>query len=100
MRDPTFLSCINPTVGLYIMPAVLRLGGFRVLVLFPPREHPPPHVHVVNADGIAVIQLVQERKCQTTMRVDGMKPRDVRKAEQIVTEHTALLLKRWREIHG
>lgn len=39
------------------MPTVLREDGFRVVVYGPPREHPPPHVHVEHgAKGLVVIR--------------------------------------------
>ena len=63
------------------MPTVFRVGSFRVLILFPPREHSPAHVHVVNADGLVVIELATEQRPQRTMREDGMKKADVRRAE-------------------
>jgi hypothetical protein len=78
----------------------LRTDGFRVLILFPPREHPPPHVHVVNGDGIAVIYLSTARHAQRTDRVEGMSRRDARRAERLVRKHSAFLLNKWRAIHG
>jgi len=59
---------------------VLRVDGFRVVVLFPPREHGPAHVHVLNADGVAVIYLVSLDIKQFTERVEGMKRSDARAA--------------------
>ena len=82
------------------VPTVLRVDGFRVLILFPPREHPPPHVHVVNADGLVVIRLAQAGSVQRTLRREGMKASDVRRAETVVKQNAAYLLARWREIHG
>lgn len=82
------------------MPTVLRVNGFRVLILFPPREHPPPHVHVVRDEGVAVIRLESSSETQRTIRIDGMSAADRRKAEQIVKQHTTLLMDEWRRIHG
>jgi hypothetical protein len=82
------------------MPTQLRVDGFRVLILFPPREHPPAHVHVVNADGLVVINLAQDELPQSIERVADMKPKDVAKAERIVAKHTAFLLDEFRRIHG
>ena len=31
------------------MPIVFRLDGFEVVILLPPREHGPAHVHVTKA---------------------------------------------------
>lgn len=82
------------------MPTVLRANGFRVLILFPPREHPPPHVHVVRSDGLVVIRLENGPEPQRTLRIEGMSAAERRKAEQIVEEHTTLLMDAWRRIHG
>ena len=82
------------------MPTVLRFDGFRVLILFPPREHPPAHVHVVKGDGLCVIELARGSKAQRTVKVVDMNSADVRRAERIVADHTTLLLNEWRTIHG
>ena len=82
------------------MPTDLRVGKFRVLILFPPREHAPPHVHVVSAGGIAVITLAHNANKQRTMRLEGMTRADARQAERIVADHTTQLLEQWRLIHG
>lgn len=82
------------------MPTVLRVGGFGVLVLFPPREHPPARVHVVNASGLVVINLATKGKTQTIVRVDGMSKQETRQASRIVAEHTEALMDAWRRIHG
>ena len=82
------------------MPTVPRVGAFRVIILFPPREHGPAHVHVVTADGLARIDLARQDIPQQTSRVDGMKQSDVRKAERIVSANTDYLLAERRKIHG
>lgn len=82
------------------MPTVLREGGFRVLILFPPREHPPPHVHVVKGEGIAIIRLGTGDARQLTLRVERLTAADRRNAERIVREHTEVLMREWRRIHG
>lgn len=78
------------------MPIVLRVGGFRVYVLLPPREHGPAHVHVKNADGYCVIELatlvVKKRR--------KMRDHDVVAAVWLVAEHMAELLTGWRKYHG
>ena len=71
-----------------------------MLILLPPREHAPPHVHVWNADGEVVITLAVEDRPQTVRTVAGMRPADVTAAFWLVEEHTNYLLERWREFHG
>lgn len=82
------------------VPTVLRELGFRVLILFPPREHPPPHVHVVKGEGVAVIRLERGDIPQRTLRVDGLTARERSVAERIVRRHTEHLMSEWRRIHG
>jgi hypothetical protein len=83
------------------MPTILREDGFRILILLPPREHPPAHVHVVKHDGLVVIRLAIGDLPQATIRVAGeMKAPDLRRAERIVAENTPALLARWRQIHA
>jgi hypothetical protein len=82
------------------MPTVLRVDGFRVVILFPPREHGPAHVHVINADGVAVIYLASSDVAQFTERVEGMKRSDARTAERIARDNTPYLLEEWGKIHG
>lgn len=82
------------------MPTVLRVGGFRVVIYLPPREHAPPHVHVYNADGEVVILLATSAHAKQTVReVSGMRTDDVVQAFWIVEEHTEHLLERWRAYH-
>lgn len=82
------------------MPTVLRVDGFRVMILFPPREHPPAHVHVVKGDGTVVIELAVGVVPQRVREIHAMNRADVRRAEEIVAEHTNMLLTKWREIWG
>lgn len=82
------------------MPTILRVAGFRVAIFLPPREHAPPHVHVWNAAGEAVIELASPRRPQVLRSVAGMRTPDVVRAFRIVEDHTELLLVKWREYHG
>ncbi len=78
------------------MPTVLRVGPFRVMVLLPPREHGPAHVHVHAAGTSAVIEL------QTLLVRDvrGMSDAQVRDAVRIVEQQAGTLLTEWRKYHG
>lgn len=82
------------------VPTVLRVGGFRVVIFLPPREHAPPHVHVRNADGEAVIVLAAGDRAQAVRDVAGVRNSDVVAAFQIVEEHADYLLESWRQDHG
>ncbi len=81
------------------MPTVLRVGGFRILIFLPPREHQPPHVHVWKADGEVVIELAVGDGSQTIRSVARMRTSDVKAAFWIVEENAEYLLKCWREYH-
>ncbi len=82
------------------MPTVLRVAGFRVVIFLPPREHTPPHVHVRNAAGEAVIELASALRPQVLRSMAGMRTPDVVRAFRIVEDHAELLLAKWREYHG
>ena len=58
------------------MPTVLRKDGFVVRVYGPPREHPPPHVHVERGpEEIVVIRLGTADGPAKVWAVYGMKDR-------------------------
>lgn len=82
------------------MPTVLRIGGFRVVILLPPREHGPPHVHVQAAAGEVVIILPSPDERAVIRGVAGLGPAAVTRAYWIVEEHAEYLRNRWREFHG
>jgi hypothetical protein len=82
------------------VPTVLRIGGFRVVVFLPPREHGPPHVHVRNASGEVVIDLAMGDRRQSIRYVAGMRTADITRAFWLVEENTEYLLAKWREYHG
>lgn len=92
--------CKNPSVGL-TLPVVLAVNGYRVRILGPPREHPPPHVHVSSVDGaVAVVRLRLPDRPARIWRHDGMTLRQLREVMAILEEHTEFLLQRWSELHG
>ena len=78
------------------MPTVLRIDGFDVVILLPPREHGPAHVHVRKAGSEVVIVL----SSLAVQRVEGMRSADVVSAVGIVSHHRNELLAAWRKHHG
>lgn len=78
------------------MPTVLRVDGFDVVILLPPREHGPAHVHVRKAGGEVVIVL----SSLAVRTVEGMRSADAVTAVGIVTNHKGELLTAWRKHHG
>jgi len=82
------------------LPTVIRSAGFAVRILLPPREHGPPHVHVVKAGASVVIGLGTAEGPVKLVKVHGMKDRDVVRAVRLVTIWKAHLLATWKTIHG
>ena len=82
------------------MPTILRSNGFAVRVLLPPREHAPPHVHVVKSGAEVIIRLGEMGRPVRIIEVHGMKTNDVVKAVRLVETWKRELLARWDEIHG
>jgi hypothetical protein len=82
------------------MPTVLVVSGFHVRIYLPPREHAPPHVHVVKAGGEIIIVLGADDAPPMVDEVHHMRQRDVVRAYRIVEAHQAMLLEQWRRYHG
>lgn len=83
------------------MPTVLREDGFVVRVYGPPREHPPPHVHIERGkEELVVIRLGTSGGPPAVWAVYQMKSHDVVEAFRLVERHHALIEKAWRKIHG
>jgi hypothetical protein len=76
------------------MITVIRASGLRVVIFTD--DHEPAHVHVFG-DGHAKINLFGDPEL---VWAEGMTRGEVRKAMRLVSEHQALLLAKWREIHG
>lgn len=92
------------------MPTIVAEGGLRVLILNPPREHGPAHVHVLKGrnggDGEVLVNLGQPDEpggpwqLISLREVRGMTPNDVVRAVRLVEARLELLRQRWEEIHG
>jgi hypothetical protein len=80
-------------------PTIMRESGFLVMIYCKPREHDPPHVHVVKAGGEARIALGDVRSAPTLWDYTMRRP-DVAYALRIVDEHQAVLLAAWERING
>jgi len=86
---------------LSLKPTVLRKEGFVIRVYGPPREHPPPHVHVERGpEEVVVIRLGTSGDPAKVWAVYGMKDRDVVRAFRLVERHLEEIQRAWREIHG
>ena len=75
------------------MPEIFRFFGYSFF--FYSREHEPIHVHVEGNEGYAVYDLkdgsfvLREQK--------GIKSSDRRRIEQVISENTSIIIKRWKE---
>lgn len=76
------------------MVRVLEDTGFVVHIWL--NDHEPAHVHVYRAEGLAIIEV----KLLRVRIAYDMKPRDLRRAIDLVTANQILLFRKWKEIHG
>jgi hypothetical protein len=72
------------------MPTLLWQDGFQFF--FYANEHEPEHVHVAKGDDYAKIELHT-----FTVKVDHMKPKDLKKALAVVKLHNLEFEERWDE---
>ncbi|HEU4631074.1 MAG TPA: DUF4160 domain-containing protein [Gemmatimonadaceae bacterium] len=82
------------------MPTVLEEDGFAIRIHLPPREHWPPHVHVIRGHGEVVVWLGDGRAPPSVREVYRMRDRDVVRAFRLVESHHDELLAAWRRYHG
>lgn len=74
------------------MPKVFERDGYRFF--FYSNEHRPVHVHVRYGGGEAVFEVeprVELRESQ------GLKVRELAKAEELASEHRGLIIEKWHE---
>lgn len=76
------------------MVTIYRAHGLRIVIFTD--DHEPAHVHVFG-DGHAKINLIGGPEL---VWAEGMKRNEMRRAMDVVIEHQAAFLARWREIHG
>lgn len=79
------------------MVTIFRGDGLHVVIFVD--DHEPAHIHMFG-DGQAKINLAGPDGVPELVWADAMKRNDIRRAMRIATEHQALFLKRWSEIHG
>ena len=72
------------------MPTLLNQDGFKFF--FYANEHDPRHIHVMNANGHAKIEL-------GTLRVvrKNISPHDLRRALEIARDHNSEFERKWDE---
>ena len=77
------------------MVTVHRAAGFRFVIYVD--DHAPAHIHAVGS-GEAKIDISGDKP--RLVWAHGLTRADVRRAMTIVVEQQAMLLSRWRDIHG
>ncbi|MFH7812770.1 DUF4160 domain-containing protein [Acetobacter lovaniensis] len=60
-------------------------------------DHVPMHVHVISADGEAVIEIGRKARL---IRAGGMKDKVIQEALVIVHDRAEMLASAWEKIHG
>jgi hypothetical protein len=76
------------------MPKEKFEDGFEVYI-YTRDEHPPPHVHVIKAEGEVIIDLGLNGADPELFEIFDMSNKDVRKAKKIVKKYNEFLIERW-----
>jgi hypothetical protein len=82
------------------MPTVFARDGCRVLVLLPPREHRPAHVHVAKNDAELLVTLPLKGATLSIRENRGMSRSDVRQAFAMVADRVTECCLMWEKHHG
>ena len=76
------------------MPVVIRFGRFKFYIY--PKDHCPPHVHIV-AQGHEAKIAIQSGQC---LAVYGFKPKVVKILSEVVIKNKDLLMEAWNNYEG
>ena len=74
------------------MPKIFERDGYRFF--FYSNEHRPIHAHVRYGGGEAVFEVEQRVELRESQ---GLKVRELAKAEELATEHRELIIRKWHE---
>ncbi|MCR6506475.1 DUF4160 domain-containing protein [Bacteroides muris (ex Fokt et al. 2023)] len=77
------------------MPTLFELFGIRFY--FYSEEHLPIHVHIVNGDGKAKVNVYPEIELVSN---NGIKPKDLKKALVIIETYQDDIIGAWKKYHG
>ncbi len=80
------------------MPAVMRIGGLRVVIW--PNDHRPAHVIVNGAGGEAVFNLHCPGGPPALRESYGFRLADLNRIENALAAAITVLCAEWRMIHG
>jgi hypothetical protein len=74
------------------MPKIFERDGYRFF--FYSNEHRPIHVHVRYGGGEAIFEVEQAVELRESQ---GLKVRELAKAQALATEHQGLIIEKWHE---
>ena len=74
------------------MPKIFEKYGYKFF--FYSNEHQPIHVHVRHGGGEAVFDVEQRVELRESQ---GLKIRELSRAEELATEHRDLIIQKWHE---
>ena len=77
------------------MPKIFEKDGYNFF--FYSNEHRPIHVHVRYADGEAVFNVEEGVELRESQ---GLKVKELARAEELAKEHRSLILEKWHEHLG
>lgn len=77
------------------MPTIFDIFGLKGF--FPAGDHEPPHIHVISEDGVARIKVSPQIELMSNT---GMKPKDLRRAMNLVEEYREEIIKIWKVYHS
>jgi hypothetical protein len=80
------------------MPTVMTINGMRVVIY--PNDHRPPHVHVIAAEGSAVINLNCPNGCPSLRENHGLSRAQLRQILEEIDGNLTNLCNAWQRIHG
>ena len=78
--------------GLDAVPKIFEKDGYQFF--FYSNEHRPIHVHVRRGGGEAVFEVEQGVELRESQ---GLKVRELAKAQELATQHLALIIQKWHE---
>lgn len=80
------------------MPKVFDSHGFQCMVYT--LDHDPPHVHIKYSGTKAILYLGTSSKDVSIRDPQNMKPKDIKKAIELLEENWDDAAAKWEEYHG
>ena len=80
------------------MPKVFNLNGFYCIVYTD--DHDPPHVHIKYSGTTTILNLGASSEDVTIRDAQNMKPKDIKKAMELLEENWDDAVAKWEEYHG